>query len=100
MRQILSLAAARKPSFLSLLSVAVFAAVGAAQAPADASAAKGAGAAQGSPSPAEDVTAGLPKFLQMVPGGKVEVGLTIDELFSVASQAISPGRPEMALKMS
>lgn len=108
-------AVARKTSSLSLLGIASLA-LGApllAQVPADASAkaaggsaangraAGGSAGSQGTPNaPAEDVTAGLPKFLHLVPGGKVEVGLTIDELFAVASQAISPARPDMALKMS
>lgn len=98
-------AVARKSSpvfFLGIAGLALGAPV-LAQVPSDASAkaAGGKAASQGTPNaPAEDVTAGLPKFLHLVPGGKVEVGLSIDELFAIASQAISPARPDMALKMS
>ncbi|MCB9886867.1 MAG: SUMF1/EgtB/PvdO family nonheme iron enzyme [Planctomycetes bacterium] len=60
-----------------------------------------AGSQQGSDTvPADDVTAGLPKFLQLVPGGKVEVGITADELADAACQVVFPDRPEMALKIS
>lgn len=50
--------------------------------------------------PADDVTAGLPKFLKLVPGGKVELGLTTDEFADAAQQVVFPSRPEMAVKMS
>ncbi len=59
------------------------------------------GSKQGSDAvPADDVTAGLPKFLQFVPGGKVEVGITTDQLADAALQVVFPDRPEMALKIS
>ncbi|MGE3171866.1 MAG: formylglycine-generating enzyme family protein [Planctomycetota bacterium] len=49
--------------------------------------------------PKEDtVGEGLPTFLLPVPGGKVTMGLTIDQLVETACQTINPTRPELALK--
>lgn len=93
----------RRASLLALLTVAAQAAV-LAQAPADATArgvvGHGVSASQGSAAPAEDITVGLPKFLLVVPGGKVEMGLTIDELADAASQVTMPARPDMAMKLA
>ncbi len=45
-------------------------------------------------------TEGLPTFLLPVPAGKVQIGMTIDQLVEAASQAMSPRRPELALRDS
>ena len=61
------------------------------------------------PAPAQDKpaavaqnisTEGLPTFLLPVPAGKVQIGMTIEQLVQSASQALSPRRPELALRES
>jgi formylglycine-generating enzyme required for sulfatase activity len=47
------------------------------------------------PAPATD---GLPAFLLIVPGGNVEMGLTVEQLVAAACQVISPTHPETAAK--
>ena len=57
------------------------------------------------PAPAQDKpaavaqnisTEGLPTFLLPVPAGKVQIGMTIEQLEQSASQALCPARPEFA----
>ena len=51
-------------------------------------------------SAAPDQFEGLPAFLLPVPGGKVEIGLTAEDLINAACQASMPSRPEMAVRSS
>ncbi|MBL9079122.1 MAG: SUMF1/EgtB/PvdO family nonheme iron enzyme [Planctomycetes bacterium] len=46
------------------------------------------------------LTAGLPEFLLLVPGGAVEVGLSAEELVLAVCQVVSPRRPDAAAKLS
>ena len=90
-------------SLLPLLSIPTLVGVCSCQAPASTMQGKAgtAGNGQGdAPGAADDVTAGLPKFLLLVPGGKVETGISADELADAACQVTFPDRPEMALKIS
>jgi len=62
-----------------------------------------AGAAQTRPQPPVETAAiiqpeGLPGFLLPVPGGKVEIGMTAEDLIDAACQTSMPSRPEMAVK--
>jgi len=45
-------------------------------------------------------TEGLPTFLLPVPAGKVQIGMTTEQLVQAACQALSPRRPELALRES
>jgi formylglycine-generating enzyme required for sulfatase activity len=44
------------------------------------------------------VNQGLPTFLLLVPGGKVQVGLTAKDLVECTSEAVSPMKPAYAVK--
>ena len=48
--------------------------------------------------PAAATAVGLPSFLLPVPAGKVQMGMTIEQLVGAASQAINPRRPDQAAK--
>ncbi len=43
---------------------------------------------------------GLPKFLLLVPGGSVEMGLEAGMLIEAAQQVVSPEKPELAARMA
>ncbi len=45
-------------------------------------------------------TDGLPTFLLPVPAGHVQIGMTTEQLVEAACQALSPRRPELALRES
>jgi formylglycine-generating enzyme required for sulfatase activity len=61
-------------------------------------AATGSGAAQ--PAAAVDAKVeGLPGFLLLVPGGTVEMGLTVEQFIAAACQAASPSKPANAPKV-